>query len=172
VLADVLRTDRHRLRPLRPDTPTTATLRATCRAHKDLLGHRVALTNQLRAHLQLAFPAAVGLFADLDSPTSRRFLARFPNQDAANWLPPTRLGAWLDAAGYCGRNSAQQLHAHLAAAPRGPVGPDGAARAHVTRILARAWLGVIWRCWQDHRPYDPAKHRALQALTNTTNPAA
>jgi transposase len=303
VLADVLRTDRHRLRPLRPDTPATVCLRATCRARKDLVGHRVALTNQLRAHLQLAFPAAVGLFGDLDSPISRRFLARFPTQDAADWLSPKRLGAWLGAAGYCGRKPPTQLYAHLAAAPRGATGPDGAARAHITRallaaitavaeqitqleahirgqlqlhpdqqiftslprsgtvraarllgevgdcrarfptaealaclagvapstrqsgrhravafrwscdkqlrdavcdfaadsrhanpwaarlyqqaidrghahahatrILARAWLGVLWRCWHDHQPYDPTKHRALQAPTsNPTNPTA
>ncbi len=35
---------------------------------------------------------------------------------------------------------------------------------HAVRILARAWLQVIWRCWHDHVPYDPAKHRALQAV--------
>ncbi len=35
---------------------------------------------------------------------------------------------------------------------------------HAVRILARAWLHVIWRCWQDGTPYDPTKHRALQAL--------
>jgi transposase len=33
-----------------------------------------------------------------------------------------------------------------------------------TRILARAWLHVIWHCWQTNTAYDPAKHRALQAL--------
>jgi len=302
VLADVLRTDRHRLRPLHPDTPATVTLRATCRARKDLVGHRVALSNQLRAHLQGAFPGAVGLFRDLDSPVSLRFLARFPDQDTADWLTVTRLGAWLAATGYCGRKTPTQLHAHLAGAPRGATGPDGAARAHITRallaaistivtqiqaldahireqldlhpdrdiyrslprsgtvraarllaeigdcrgrfptpealaclagvapstrqsgrhravgfrwscdkqlrdavcdfagdsrraspwaarlyqqaidrghdhahatrILARAWLRVIWRCWQDHQPYTPAKHGALQTLTTTTNPAA
>jgi hypothetical protein len=26
------------------------------------------------------------------------------------------------------------------------------------RILARAWLRVIWRAWLDHRPYDPQLH--------------
>ncbi len=35
---------------------------------------------------------------------------------------------------------------------------------HAVRILARAWLFVIWHCWQDRVAYDPAKHRALQAL--------
>jgi Transposase len=41
-----------------PDSPATVTLRGTCRARKDLVGHRVALANQLRAHLQTALPAA------------------------------------------------------------------------------------------------------------------
>ena len=35
---------------------------------------------------------------------------------------------------------------------------------HAVRILARAWLFVIWHCWQNGTPYDPAQHRALQAL--------
>ena len=30
---------------------------------------------------------------------------------------------------------------------------------HAIRILARAWLHIIWRCWQDRVPYDPAKHQ-------------
>jgi transposase len=29
---------------------------------------------------------------------------------------------------------------------------------------ARAWLRVIWRCWQDHTPYDPARHGSYQRL--------
>ncbi len=35
---------------------------------------------------------------------------------------------------------------------------------HAVRILARAWLYVIWHCWQDGVAYDPTKHKALQAL--------
>jgi hypothetical protein len=31
-------------------------------------------------------------------------------------------------------------------------------------VLARAWLYVIWHCRQDGVAYDPAKHKALQAL--------
>src|SRR3954469_2833079 len=73
VLADVLRTDAHRLQPLVPDTATTQALRALVRARKDLVKHRIALHNQLLAHLLAAYPAAVGLFAVLDSPISLRF---------------------------------------------------------------------------------------------------
>ena len=32
------------------------------------------------------------------------------------------------------------------------------------RILARAWIYVIWRCWQAGTAYDPAKHNALQRI--------
>lgn len=294
VLADTLRTDRTQLRPLTHDSEATKTLRATVRARRELVKHRVALCNQLRAHLQAAFPGAVGLFSDLDSQISLKFLARFDSQERADWLSVKRLAAWLASVGYCGRKDPADLFAHLKAAPRGPVGPDGAARAHVTRamltvldalvaqiatleaqiaeqlalhadahifqslprsgtmraarllaeigdvrgrfpdaaslaclagvapstrqsgkhkavtyrwavnrelrdavcdfagdsrranpwaakiyndaiargkdhphatrILARAWLGVIWRCWQDRTTYQPEQHNALQAL--------
>jgi len=43
---------------------------------------------------------------------------------------------------------------------------------HAVRILARAWLYVIWHCWQNETAYDPATHRALRRLTNATQPAA
>jgi transposase len=35
---------------------------------------------------------------------------------------------------------------------------------HAIRILARAWLRVIWRAWTDRTPYDPALHCAAQKL--------
>ena len=33
---------------------------------------------------------------------------------------------------------------------------------HAIRILARAWLYVLWHCWQDNTAYDPDRHGALQ----------
>ena len=35
---------------------------------------------------------------------------------------------------------------------------------HAARVLARAWVYVVWRCWQDRLPYDPSRHRSLQRL--------
>jgi len=29
---------------------------------------------------------------------------------------------------------------------------------HAIRVLARAWIRVLWRCWIDRTPYDPARH--------------
>ena len=302
VLADTLRTDRARLASLTPDSPATVALRRACRARKDLVSHRVAVANQLRAHLRNAFPGAVGLFAEIDSPISLRFLARFTTQDRADWLSPRRLAAWLASTGYSGRTDPAVLHARLAAAPRGATGEDGTAQAcvtaalhavlttladqikalsgqigeqlarhadahifpslprsgtvraarllaeigdcrtrfptpealaclagaapstrqsgkvravsfrwscdkqlrdavtdfagdsrraspwaadlyqrararghdhpHAVRILARAWLFVIWHCWQDGAAYDPVRHRALQTLLNQDQQAA
>lgn len=35
---------------------------------------------------------------------------------------------------------------------------------HATRILARAWLRVLHRCWKDRTPYDEGKHGRAAAL--------
>ena len=40
----------------------------------------------------------------------------------------------------------------------------GADHPHATRILGRAWSRILWRCWQDHTPYDPTRHRNLTRL--------
>ena len=38
------------------------------------------------------------------------------------------------------------------------------------RTLGRAWCRIVWRCWQDRTPYDPARHRALQRHITVTIP--
>jgi hypothetical protein len=38
------------------------------------------------------------------------------------------------------------------------------------RILARAWIYVIWRCWQDGTAYDRAKHTASSASWTSSAP--
>jgi transposase len=138
VLADCLRTDGHRWPSLRPDTPATVTMRAHVRARKDLVETRVATTNQLRALLALCFPGAVGLFADLDSPISLRFLTRFPSTERAHWLSEKRLGAWLRANGYCGRKTPNELYTRLRRAPEVPTSNNDERGAVVT-----AYVNVI-----------------------------
>jgi transposase len=294
VLADCLRTDGHRWASLKPDTAATVTLRSHVRARKDLVEARIAACNQLRSHLRVVFPGVVGLFSDLDSPISLRFLERFPSATRAAWLSEKRLGSWLRANGYCGRKTPAELYGRLACAPRGlsddgdtraavalafvavlktlraqideldsriaelldnhpdahiftslprsgtvraatllaemgdcrdrfpapetfaslagatpstrasgrhrvvlfrwgvdkklrealcdfagdswrsnpwaearyrQLRADGKTHPHATRILARSWAHIIWRCWQDGVAYDPAKHTALQRLT-------
>jgi transposase len=44
----------------------------------------------------------------------------------------------------------------------------GKRNPHAVRIVARAWLRVIWACWHTNTPYNPVEHRAAHALTATT----
>jgi len=133
VLADTVRTDRRRLTPLRPDTDATTGLRCLCRARKDLIAHRVAVANQLRAHLGTALPAAVDLFSDIDSAISRAFLTRFTTQDTLDWLSIKRLTTWLHAHSYRGRTDPAVLYHRISTAPRGATGELGDALATITR---------------------------------------
>ena len=135
VLADTLRTDRARLRPLVPDTEATIALRRACRARKDLVKHRVAAANQLRAHLRNVFPGAIGLFKDLDSEISLAFLTRFDTQDRADWLTAKRLSDWLSKQSYSGRANPAVLHQRLLEAPRGATGEHATSQAPVTAAL-------------------------------------
>jgi transposase len=41
---------------------------------------------------------------------------------------------------------------------------SGKDHPHAIRILARAWIRVIYRCWIDGVPYDPARHGTAAAL--------
>ena len=143
VLADTLRTDRARLRPLVPNSSATVALRAVVRARRELVIHRVAVANQLREHLKRVFPGALGLFEDLDSAISLKFLTRFDCQDRADWLTPKRLGAWLKSVGYTGRTDPATLHTRLTAAPRGATGTDGAAQVCITRALVASLTSLV-----------------------------
>ena len=45
---------------------------------------------------------------------------------------------------------------------------SGKDHPHAVRVLARAWIRVIYRCWLDGVPYDPATHGAAAALARQT----
>lgn len=297
VLAELARTDSHRLRALRPHSDETKALRALTRTREDLVGARVRLANELRAQLDAFWPGAARIFADVDSPIALAFLERYPSPDDARGLGEKRLGGFLARHSYCGRRSAAELLDRLRSAPEGRAGAleaearrgavlglvaalrpivaqireltsqiAGAVRAHpdaqvflplfkdpksvvtaarlvaeigddrcryptrealaadagmapvaresgkrkvasfrwacdkrlrdavaclanstrhtnpwargvyldararglehphAIRVLGRAWLRVLWRCWQDEVPYDPAKHGNLIRL--------
>ena len=41
---------------------------------------------------------------------------------------------------------------------------SGKDHPHAVRILARAWIRVLYRCWLSHTPYNPAQHGAATTL--------
>ena len=90
VLADALRTDRARLRPLVPDSRR----RSRCARLPGAKGPRQQpgrMWPTSYAHTADQVARCVGLFAELDSPVSLAFLTRFASQDNAAGSPP---GAW------------------------------------------------------------------------------
>lgn len=136
VLADVLRTDGHRLRRLEPQHDATRALRALVRGRDELVATRVALANQLRAVLESFWPGAVAIFADVDSPIALAFLARYPTPHSAGRLGVKRLAAFLAQQAYCGRRTPQELLTRLQQAPVGHAGPaEATAKSETVRAL-------------------------------------
>ena len=138
VLAELARTDMHRLRLLEPDSDETKALRALTRTREDLVEQKVALANQLRAQLDAFWPGAKRIFADVDSPIALAFLERYPSPDDARSLGAKRLAGFLARNGYCGRKTPDELLARLRTAPEGRAGEaeSEARRAVVLALVA------------------------------------
>jgi len=137
LLADLLRTDGHRFRPLAPCSDAIRALRALVRGRDDLVATRVALANQLRSLLEGFWPGAAAIFADVDSPIALAFLQRYPTPDSAARLGEKRLAAFLGQHQYCGRRTPAALLARLRAAPAGLAGDAEAdAKGEMVRALA------------------------------------
>jgi transposase len=127
LLADVLRTDGHRLAALTPDSEPTKILRALSRTRKDLVEARVALVNQLTSQLEGCFPGAIGLFHELHSPTAVAFLRRYPTGHAAAALTQASLAALLRRLHYSGRTPVSELLRRLQTAPAAGISSAEAA---------------------------------------------
>jgi transposase len=133
VLAELARTDSHRFRVLVPDTDATKALRALTRAREDLVGHRVALANELRAQLECFWPGAAHVFADVDSPIALAFLRRYPSPADAVGLGEQRMARFLARHHYCGRKPPRELLDRL----------RGAAHGRAAQLESEARRGIV-----------------------------
>jgi len=137
LLADLLRTDGHRFRPLTPVSDEIRALRALVRGRDDLVAQRVALANQLRSLLEGFWPGAANIFAAIDSPIALAFVSRYPTPDSASRIGEKRLAAFMAQNAYCGRRSPVELLARLRAAPAGLASDAEAdAKGEIARALA------------------------------------
>lgn len=137
MLADVLRTDGHRFKPLEPQSDEIRALRALVRTRDDLVASRVALANQLRSLLESFWPGAAEIFTEIDSPIALAFVARYPTPHSAARLGEKRLGGFLAQHSYCGRRPVGALLERLQAAPVGRTGElEAEAKGELVRSLA------------------------------------
>jgi transposase len=142
MLADILRTDGHRFRPLMAVSDEIKALRALVRGRDDLVVQRVALANQLRSLLEGFWPGAAAIFAAIDSPIALAFIGRYPTPDSAVRLGEKRLASFLVQHAYSGRRSAADLLARLRAAP---IGLARDAETEARGEIVRALVGVLER---------------------------
>ena len=98
VLADTLRTDGHRWKPLRPDTDPTRALRALCRSRKDLVETRVRSWGSCAPTWNWRFPARSACSPSLTARSAWRSCSASRPRRKAAWLSPERL-AGLAAVG-------------------------------------------------------------------------
>lgn len=146
VLAELARTDSHRFRALVPDSDATKALRALTRAREDLVEHRVALANELRAQLQCFWPGATQVFADIDSPIALAFLRRYPSPPDARGLGEQRMARFLARQRYSGRRPPSELLARLRGAADGRAQTlETEARRSIVLTLVAALEPIVSR---------------------------
>ncbi|PIE16546.1 MAG: IS110 family transposase [Proteobacteria bacterium] len=140
LLADLLRTDGHRFRALEPLSDPLRALRSKVRTRDDLVAARVRMANQLRSLLEVFWPGAVAIFADVDSPIGLDFIQRYPAPRDAARLGPKRLARFLAAHRYSGRRTPEELLERLRAVPTGLAGD---IEEESRRMQALAFVSAI-----------------------------
>jgi len=86
LIAEIVRTDRHRLYPWHPGSSLLQQMRAKVGEVRFLTQEIVRLTNRLRAVLLRYYPAAVQVFSSLDTQIALAFLQAYPHPQAAAQL--------------------------------------------------------------------------------------
>ncbi|MDQ3990634.1 MAG: IS110 family transposase, partial [Actinomycetota bacterium] len=97
-LADMVRTDRHQLRPVAGDGPLVEGIKVTARAHQNLIWDRHRQLLRLRSALREFFPAALEAFEDLAAGDALELLAAAPDPQRAARLSRSRIGGALKRA--------------------------------------------------------------------------
>jgi len=220
ILADLLRTDGHRFRPLRPPADSTRALRAAAllaRLRAAPRGYAGELESETKGQLVRSLVAVLRplveqlrelealIAAQLAQHADGPLLQSFPRtgtvnaaqllaelgEDRGRFPTAAQLAAEAGVAPVtrssgkhcsvacrfaCNKRLRQAAttwadnsrHANpWAAAVYRQARARGCDHPHAVRILARAWLRVLWRCWQARTPYNPAQHgRALPFLVS------
>jgi transposase len=97
-LADMVRTDRHQLRPVAGDSAGVEAVKVLTRAHKTLIWERTRHTLRLRQALREFFPAALAAFDDLAAADTLELLGIAPDPASAARLTTAQITAALKRA--------------------------------------------------------------------------
>nr|WP_260418226.1 IS110 family transposase [Actinophytocola algeriensis] len=98
VLADMVRTHAHQLRPVAGDSAQAEAIKVVARTHKTLIWEQTRHTQRLRHALRDYFPAALAAFEDLDAADTLELLAKAPTPAKAARLTTAQITAALKRA--------------------------------------------------------------------------
>jgi transposase len=98
MLADMVRTDSHQLRPAAGDSPEAEAVKVTARMHKTMIWERTRAVQRLRHQLREYFPAALEAFGDLDASDVLELLGKAPDPARAARLTRAQVSAALKRA--------------------------------------------------------------------------
>ncbi len=139
VLADSLRHEHARWRPLSVASPVLAELRCLVRDRHRVLETQQAVEAQLRATLETYHPAAARLFSSVDRDITLAFIRSYPTPEHAARLGEKRMDAFLKRHSYRGRVPAavlvERLRNHLLRASTGTT----VARSRFALASRAAW---------------------------------
>jgi len=137
VLADMVRIDHARLRPVAGDSELAEAVKVLTRAHKTLIWERSRHTLRLRQALLDFFPAAVEALADLAAPDSLQLLTIAPDPVSAAKLSVAQI---IEALALARRHHRTARAEQIAAVLRGGqlTQPAVVAAAYAATVRAQA----------------------------------
>jgi transposase len=138
VLANILRTDPHRHRPLPVDSELVQSIQVLARAHQDAVWARMQTTSKLRSVLREYYPVFLAAFDDLASKEARATLLLVPCPGRASKVRKTSLAAALRRAGRTRGIPAtvDAIHTELRGEQlRQPPSVEAAMATHATALL-------------------------------------
>ncbi|WP_370347984.1 IS110 family transposase [Catenulispora sp. MAP5-51] len=169
MLADMVRTDGHQLRPVAGDSDLAEAIKVVSRAHKTLIWERTRHTQRLRHALRDYFPAALAAFEDLDAPDALELLAKAPDPASAARLSRSQIAAALKRARRRDvEGRAEQIQAALRAPQLGQPPAVTAAYAATVRALAAVLAAVDAQVTSLHREVEAhfGRHPAAKIVTS------
>jgi transposase len=140
VLADMVRTDAHQLRPVAGDSDLAEAIKVLARGHQTLIWDRTRQVQRLRALLREFYPAALEAFDDLTGPDALELLGKAPEPAAARRLTRTQIGAALRRARRHHRATRTEairdaLHVEQLAAPAAVSAASGVLVASMVALI-------------------------------------
>lgn len=141
MLADLVRTDRHKHRQLGEDSELAEAIKVLARSHKSLIWTRQQLSNQLRSALREFYPGALEAFGDhLREADSLALLERAPTPAQGRTLSLAKITSALRKAG---RHNVDQRAVEIRDALRGPQLEQPARVAQAHGLAAADLAGLL-----------------------------